>query len=119
MGHWVKFLETLSTRGGAILLLLIMNGVGVFVAMHLIHHNEMSSTAATTLLASFSGFNGALLIALKVTADSSASVTSHGVTATAGPTAGTDAVKTDANVVDDTKKENTDGIKRKVQSNRG
>lgn len=78
MSLWQNFLNSLSTRGGAIFLLSMVFTSGMIVVVHLIHHNETDSMFAGMILSTFSSFSGALLLALKGSSESSAS-------ASAGP----------------------------------
>jgi hypothetical protein len=68
MNSWKNFLDSLGTRGGAILLLLlcsILLGSGV---MHVLHHGDLGD-AASLIRSTFAGFVGALLLALKTSSD--------------------------------------------------
>lgn len=60
---WTAFADTLNSRGGTIALLFIANfalGLGV---IHVMHHGD-TGQASAVIISSFSGFTGALLIAL-------------------------------------------------------
>jgi hypothetical protein len=83
MVRWNEFLQSLSTRGGAVFLLTVIFGIGTAVSMHLIHHGEASSPLAASLMSTFAGFSGALLLALKGSSDSTATVSGPSGTATA------------------------------------
>ena len=89
MKLWDNFLSSLGTRGGAIFLLTCIFIVGACLSIHLIHHGEAASPLAASLMSTFSGFAGALLLALKGTQTDSATVSGPGGTATAStaPTA--------------------------------
>ena len=91
MSRWQNFLNSLSTRGGAIFLLTVIFGTGVCVIIHLIHHGEAGGQLAAQLVGTFSGFSGALLLALKGSSESSATASSGPggptVTASTTPTA--------------------------------
>jgi hypothetical protein len=63
--RWTNFLNSLATRGGAIVILLALSGVWVGVTLHIIHHNEDSSMVAAGLVSTLGNFTGALLLALK------------------------------------------------------
>jgi len=68
LNTWCKFLDSLSSRGGAILLLIMTSsalGVGV---IHVLHHGD-SGEGASLIRSTFAGFVGALLLALKTTGD--------------------------------------------------
>jgi hypothetical protein len=63
MGAWSDFCDTLNTRGGTIALLFIATA-GLFLGvLHVMHHGD-SNQAATVIISTFSGFTGALLLAL-------------------------------------------------------
>lgn len=60
---WDRFTETLNTRGGTIALLFIST-CGLFLGvLHVMHHGD-SGPAAQVIVSTFSGFTGALLLAL-------------------------------------------------------
>jgi len=71
----MNFLNSLATRGGAILILLILSGVSVGVTLHIIHHGEDSSMLAAGLVSTLGNFTGALLLALKGSSESSSTAT--------------------------------------------
>jgi hypothetical protein len=91
MSRWQNFLNSLSTRGGAILMLFAICVVGMVVILHMIHHGEESSMFAGAVLGTFSAFSGALLLALKGSSEASATASSGPggptVTASTTPTA--------------------------------
>jgi FtsH-binding integral membrane protein len=63
MAFWSSFTDTLNTRGGTIALLFVTCcalGAGLTFLMI----KDVSNQAATVLLSTFSGFSGALLLAL-------------------------------------------------------
>jgi hypothetical protein len=63
MKWWEEFADTLNTRGGTIALL-FMSCVGLFFGvMHVMHHGD-TGQAAAVIISTFSGFTGALLVAL-------------------------------------------------------
>lgn len=65
LSSWERFLNSLATRGGNILLLaLLWAGMGVLV-WHILHHPEVNVEAKTVVLATFSGFTGALTAMLQ------------------------------------------------------
>jgi len=78
MSRWQNFLNSLSTRGGAIFLLFAISIAGMSVIVHMVHHQEESSMFAGAILSTFSSFSGALLLALKGSSESTA-------TASTGP----------------------------------
>jgi hypothetical protein len=64
MNTWRNLVDSLSSRGGSILILLIITTVlGVMV----VHHSGETGEAASLIRNSFSGFSGALLMALTTT----------------------------------------------------
>jgi hypothetical protein len=64
MNRWEFFLASLATRGGNIfLLLLICSGLSGMV-YHVLHHVETSPAVSSVILATFSNFTGALMMAL-------------------------------------------------------
>jgi hypothetical protein len=73
MSRWQNFLNSLSTRGGAIFLLFLVCLTGIFVILHMIHHGEDGSMFAGVVISTFSSFSGALLLALKGSSESTAS----------------------------------------------
>src|SRR5271154_815494 len=83
MVKWNEFLTSLGTRGGAIFILTLIFVGSMCFALHLIHHGESSSPLAASLISTFAGFSGALLMALKGSSDSTATVTGPGGTASA------------------------------------
>ncbi len=93
MSGWMGFLNSLSTRGGAIFMLVLINFVGVGVTMHLIHHGEAAGALGASLMTGFSNFQGALLMALKGSSDSTASVTSNSTGTTAQVSTASDSAK--------------------------
>jgi hypothetical protein len=76
MNRWSEVTGTVATRGGAIIILLLINITGWVITIHLIHHGEASTPVAASLISTFSGFSGALLLALKGSSETSASATS-------------------------------------------
>jgi len=80
--RWQNFLNSLSTRGGAIFLLFVLSLIGFFITLHIVHHNEDQSMFAAGLIATVSNFTGALLLALKGSSESvsSASISPNGAT---------------------------------------
>lgn len=83
MVKWNEFLQSLGTRGGAIFLLTLIFLGGMFFSLHLIHHGEAASPLAASLMSTFAGFSGALLMALKGSSDSTATVSGPSGSATA------------------------------------
>lgn len=91
MNRWQNFLNSLSTRGGAIFLLFAVCIAGILVILHMIHHGEEGSMFAGAVMSTFSSFSGALLLALKGSSEASATASSGPggptVTASTTPTA--------------------------------
>lgn len=75
MSRWNSFLASLSTRGGAIFVLLVLSFTGFGITIHLIHHNEASGQIAAGLITTLGNFTGALLLALKGSSETSATAT--------------------------------------------
>ena len=73
MKAWNDFLTSLSTRGGAILILSLLCTAIVALMLHLVHHNELGNQFGTTIVTTFASFSGALLLALKGSSETSAS----------------------------------------------
>jgi hypothetical protein len=99
MARWNAFLTSLSTRGGAIFLLMMINAVGVGVTVLLIFKGYFVTALAATISTVLGNYNGALLMALKGSSDSTAIVSGPGGSATAStapvtPTEGTQAIVT-------------------------
>ena len=64
MNFWRNFVDSISSRGGSILILLVITMVlGVMV----LRHGGDTGEAASLMRNSFSGFSGALLMALTTT----------------------------------------------------
>jgi len=64
MNFWRNFVDSISSRGGSILILLLITMVlGVMV----LRHGGDTGEAASLIRNSFSGFSGALLMALTTT----------------------------------------------------
>jgi hypothetical protein len=60
---WNEFTDSLNTRGGTIALLFV-SCVGLFFGvMHVMHHGD-NGQGASVIVSTFSGFTGALLVAL-------------------------------------------------------
>jgi len=62
---WERFLNSLATRGGNILVLLILWLVMGMLVYHVLHHAEINGEAKTVVLTTFSGFTGALIAVLQ------------------------------------------------------
>lgn len=60
---WVTFLNSLGTRGGNLLILLVMNGFLFLAVLHVLHHGDKGDIASM-VSTTFSTFSGALLHAL-------------------------------------------------------
>lgn len=63
VGGWSDFTDTLNTRGGTIALLFVSNIVLGVMVMHVMHHGDLGESASL-IRNLFSGFAGALLVAL-------------------------------------------------------
>lgn len=64
MNFWRNFVDSISSRGGSILILLVITMVlGIMV----LRHGQDTGEAASLIRNSFSGFSGALLMALTTT----------------------------------------------------
>lgn len=63
MHSWERLIDSLSTRGANILILLIASGALFGGIIHVMHHGDHSEVA-TVIMSTFSGFSGALLNAL-------------------------------------------------------
>lgn len=85
------FLNLLATRGGAIFLLLVINGVGIGIAVFLILKGLYVTALAATISTVLGNYNGALLMALKGSSDSTATVSgpSGSASASTAPTPAT------------------------------
>jgi hypothetical protein len=62
--RWQKFLDSLATKGGNLAVLCFFVIFLLLLTMWVLHRGTSTSQAATVLLATFSGFSGALLAAL-------------------------------------------------------
>ena len=65
MERWQQFLNSLSTKGGNILVLLFVCVILGFALLHVLHHAEMNAEARALVLSSFSGAFAALMFALQ------------------------------------------------------
>lgn len=76
MKTWQDFLNSLSTRGGAILILMILSLVGFGITLHIIHHTEDGNMMfAAGLITTVGNFTGALLLALKGSSENTSTAT--------------------------------------------
>jgi hypothetical protein len=64
MDSWQKFLNSLGTPGGNLLLLVIFVSCLLGLVLHVLHHGD-DGQVTTVILSTFSGFSGALLQALR------------------------------------------------------
>lgn len=64
METWQKFLNSISTPGGNLLLLAVFVSTLLGLVLHVLHHGD-TGQVQTVILATFSGFSGALLQALR------------------------------------------------------
>jgi hypothetical protein len=60
---WNKFLDSLNTPGGKLLILAFFVASLFVLVIHVLHHAD-SGQVTTVILATFSNFSGALLISL-------------------------------------------------------
>jgi hypothetical protein len=63
MPSWQKFLDSLSTKGGNLFVLLICFAGLLCLLMHVLHHGD-SGNITMVVVATFSGFSGALMATL-------------------------------------------------------
>ena len=85
MDGWTQFTETLGTRGGTIALLFV-SCVGLFIGViHVMHHGD-AGQASSVIISTFSGFTGALLVALTTGAKPPINGNGNGSSITATPT---------------------------------
>jgi hypothetical protein len=64
MAKWQLFLNSLSTPGGNLLLLVVFVASLLGLVLHVLHHGD-EGQVQTVILTTFSGFSGALLQALR------------------------------------------------------
>lgn len=64
MERWEHFLNSLATRGGNIVILLLCASGLFFAVLHVLHHAETGTEVRTVIMSTFSAFTGALLQAL-------------------------------------------------------
>jgi hypothetical protein len=64
MNFWRNFVDSISSRGGSILILL---AVTLLLGIMVMRHGSDTGEAASLIRNSFSGFSGALLMALTTT----------------------------------------------------
>lgn len=63
METWKNFVDSLASRGGAILVLLFGTLILGCMVIHVMHHGDVGESASM-IRNSFAGFSGALLVAL-------------------------------------------------------
>jgi hypothetical protein len=63
VSSWQKFLDSLSTKGGNLLVLLLCFTGLLCLLMHVLHHGD-SGNITMVVVATFSGFSGALMATL-------------------------------------------------------
>lgn len=63
MPSWQKFLDSLSTKGGNLFVLLICFTGLLCLLMHVLHHGD-TGNITMVVVATFSGFSGALMATL-------------------------------------------------------
>jgi hypothetical protein len=63
MPAWQKFLDSLSTKGGNLFVLLVCFAGLLCLLMHVLHHGD-SGNVSMVVVATFSGFSGALMATL-------------------------------------------------------
>jgi FtsH-binding integral membrane protein len=64
-GKWQYFLNSLATVGGNLFLLAIFVGVFLGLVLFVLHDTSANVQVVTTITSAFTGFSGALLLALK------------------------------------------------------
>jgi hypothetical protein len=64
MDSWQKFLNSISTPGGNLMLLVLFVASLLGLVLHVLHHGD-EGQVQTVILTTFSGFSGALLQALR------------------------------------------------------
>src|SRR4029077_17516729 len=69
MQTWQAWLNSLATRGGAILILLYLVMLGIGVTILAVHKGWDNSMIIGGMIASLGNFSGALLLALKGSSD--------------------------------------------------
>ena len=65
MDKWTQWLNSLASKGGNILTLLLVNILLGSALVHVLHHTEINAEARALVLSSFSGAFGALLFSLQ------------------------------------------------------
>ena len=63
MNRWKDFLDSLASRGGTILILLLLVAFFALAVIHVMHAGEKGEIA-TVLISTFSSITGALTVAL-------------------------------------------------------
>ena len=63
MDGWQRFLDSLSTKGGNLLMLFCCFIILLGMMFHVLHHGD-SGNISTVIIATFSGFAGALMATL-------------------------------------------------------
>jgi hypothetical protein len=63
MQSWQKFLDSLATKGGNLLVLFVCFGGLLALLIHVLHHGD-SGNVSMVVVATFSGFSGALMATL-------------------------------------------------------
>ena len=69
MQTWQAWLNSLATRGGAILILLFLVLLNITVTVYVVHKGWDSSMMIGSMIAGLGAFMGALLLALKGSSD--------------------------------------------------
>lgn len=69
MNTWQAWLNSLATRGGAILILLLLVLLNITVTVYVVHKGWDSSMMIGSMIAGLGAFMGALLLALKGSSD--------------------------------------------------
>jgi hypothetical protein len=67
MNTWRNLVDSVATRGGSILILLLSTLIMGVLLIHIMHHGD-TGESASLLRNSFAGFSGALLMALTTSA---------------------------------------------------
>lgn len=65
MDKWSAFLNSLASKGGNILVLLVVSAFLGVAVLHVIHAGETAGAAGNLIVSSFAGAFGALLLSLQ------------------------------------------------------
>lgn len=92
MDKWKLWLDSIASKGGNILVLLVINLCLGSALMHVLHHPEINAEARALVLSSFSGAFGALLFSLQ-NGGGQRKADSNGTNVQSGPAAAPPSVK--------------------------